>query len=116
MAKPRKMDLYLAEGRRLAELVNAYRATKAAASEETPVEPTKKKRKSYRLPPLETPTPIPGFPFAGQGGEAKDIPDYGSIGRVKAIRATQAARVGKRAPLKPIGPSELRKKGQQHDD
>jgi hypothetical protein len=80
---------------------------------------TKPKRKSYPLPPLDRPTEIPGFPLrapaAGQDadgivGPAKDIPAYGSIGQ--AIRAAEAERRGKRAPLTPIGPSELRKRGQ----
>jgi hypothetical protein len=127
--QPLKIAQYLEEGKKLMDAVNAYIAAKAEASVEarvtqeaglpaTPV-PTKPKRKSYPLPPLDRPTEIPGFPLrdpAGQDGEAiigptKDIPDYGNIGRVKAIRATQAARRGKKAPLTPISPSELRKKG-----
>jgi hypothetical protein len=124
--QPLKMAQYIAEGRRLVALVNAYRAAKAEASpvsQPDPVDgepspaPTKKK-KSWPLPPLDRPSEIPGFPLCdpAQDGEAisglaKDIPDYGNIGRVKAIRATQAARRGKRAPLTPSGPSELRKKG-----
>jgi hypothetical protein len=118
--QPLKMALYLEEGKKLMEMVKAYRAAKAAASAEEPGTPSvgpptdyneapvPTKRKSYRLPPLETPTPIPGFPLRDPAGH--DIPDYGSIGRVKATRAAQAERRGKRAPVKPIGPSELRKR------
>jgi hypothetical protein len=128
--QPLKIALYLAEASRLSEAVNTYRAAKAEVSAEGATllqsaqpcadcnqAPVPTKRKSYPLPPLDRPSEIPGFPLrdpAGQDGEAiispaKDIPDYGSIG--KAIRATQADRRGKRAPLTPIGPSELRKKG-----
>jgi hypothetical protein len=103
--KPRKMELYLAEGARLAEVVNAYRASKGEASAEEPI-PTK--RKSYPLPPLAGPTEIPGYPL--NPTPAQEMPDYGTIGRVKATRAAQAARRGKKAPLTPSGSSELRKR------
>jgi hypothetical protein len=116
MARPRKMEQYIAEGRRLVALVDAHRAAKAAEAslqsgspepDQAPV-PTKRK-KSYPLPPLETPTPIPGFPFRDPAEQA-EAPDYGTIGRMQAIRAAQAERRGKKAPMKPIGPSELRKR------
>jgi hypothetical protein len=121
MAKPRKMELYLAEAERFMETVKAYRAAKEEASAEVPVTqrtyvspncnnaPAPTKRKSYQLPPLDRPTEIEGYPLNPR--PPAEAPDYSSIGRVKAIRATQAARRGRRAPLTPSGPSELRKKG-----
>jgi hypothetical protein len=116
--QPLKMAQYLAEGKRLAALVNDYRAAKGEAPDtqhegsfvKCNEAPTPTKRKSYPLPRLDQPTEIPGYPL--NPSPAQDIPDYGNIGRVKAIRATQAARRGKKAPVTPIGPSELRKRGQ----
>jgi len=101
------MDLYLAEGDRLRDAVNAYRAARSDVTPVSPSQPTPAptKRKSYPLPPLDRPTELPGFPLRDTAGP--DIPDYGSIGRLKAIRAAQAARLGKRAPMAPIGPSRL---------
>ena len=110
------MDQYLANGERLAEVVNAYRATKGAASAETPFTQHERsfvecnKPKSYKLPPLAGPTEIPGYPL--NPSPAQDVPDYGTIGRVKAMRATQAARRCKRAPLTPSGSPALRKANQ----
>jgi hypothetical protein len=132
------MAQYLANGDRLRDAVNAYRATKEAAraearsdashacpSEAPPLQsptgvgdcnkPTKPKRKSYRLPPLDRPSEIPGFPLhdpAGPDGEAKEIPTYPATHWAPApsTRATQAERRGKHAPLKTTGPSSLRKK------
>jgi hypothetical protein len=115
------MAQYIAEGRRLVEAVNAYRA---ARSDVTPVSPsdtvdgeptpTPTKKKSYPLPPLDRPSEIPGFPLREAIiGPAKDIPDYGNMRRVQATRAAQAERRGKRAPLKPLGPSSLVKRGSQ---
>jgi hypothetical protein len=122
--KPRKMDQYLAEGRRLVALVNAHRAARDEArsdashaypsAEGAPVTqsvgepaPTPTKRKSYRLPPLETPMPIPGFPLApSRPGE--DVEDYGTVNRVRRLR-----KAGRTRPLLvPIGPPELRKASQ----
>jgi hypothetical protein len=99
--KPRKMDQYLAEGRRLVELVNAHRAARDEASADL--------RKSYRLPPLAGPTEIPGYPL-NNPSPAQEVPDYVTIRRVKAMRATQAARRGKRAPVAPSGSPALRKR------
>jgi hypothetical protein len=115
--KSRKMDQYLAEGERLVALVNDYRAVKGAASAEgapslqsgSP-DPDCNKRKSYKLPPLAGPTEIPGYPL--NPTPAQEMPDYGTIGRVKATRAAQAARRGKKAPLTPSGPPVLRKANQ----
>ena len=116
--KPRKMELYLAEAERLRDAVNAYRAKRDEASVTQDPErsgrnvtsPTPTKPKSYRLPPLATPTELPGWPL--NPSPTKEAPDYGSMARVQATRAAQAERRGKRAPLTPIGPSELRKRGQ----
>jgi hypothetical protein len=117
--QPLKIAQYLAEGKRLADVVAAHRATKGEASAEgapltqtrTPVQdcnkPTKSK-KSYPLPLLPGPTEIPGFPL--NPSPPAEAPDYGNMSRVQAIRATQAERRGKRAPLTPSGPSELRKR------
>ena len=115
--QPLKIAQYLAEGRQLAALVNDYRAARDKASAEgatllqtgTPVQDCNKptKRKSYRLPPLDRPTELEGYPL--NPSPPKEAPNYESLARVKAIRATQAARRGKRAPLTPSGPSGLRK-------
>ena len=110
--KPRKIDQYLADGNRLRDAVAAYRAQRDEAGAEVPVTPTPTKRKSWPLPPLERPTEIPGFP-TNPSPPRLDLPDYGSIGRLKAIRAAQADRRGKRAPLTPSGPSRLVKRGSQ---
>jgi hypothetical protein len=114
--KPRKMELYLAEGARLAEVVNAYRAAKGEASAEdaavtqrTYVSPDCDKPRPYKQPPLDRPTEIPGYPL-NNPSPGQEIPDYVTIGRVKAMRATQAARRGKKAPVTPSGSSELRKR------
>jgi hypothetical protein len=111
------MAQYLAEGRQLVDVVAAYRAARSNVTPVSPSDtvdgeptPVPTKRKSYSLPPLSTPTEIPGYPLNLSPGQ--EIPDYGNIGRVKAIRATQAARRGKKAPMTPSGPSELRKRGQ----
>ena len=112
--QPLKMAQYLEEGKKLMAAVKAYRATRDEAGAEEPEVapvPPKPKRKSYPLPVLDRPSEIPGFPL-NPPKEALDIPDYSSIGRVKATRAAQAERRGKRAPVTPIGPSELRKRGQ----
>jgi hypothetical protein len=108
-ARPRKIDVYLAAGNRLRDAVNAYRAAKEEANGEEPTPTPTKKRRSHPLPPADGPTPIPGYPLAPS--QPKEIPDYGSMARVAATRAAMAERRGKRAPLTPIGPSELRKKG-----
>jgi hypothetical protein len=134
MAKPRKMDLYIADGKRLKEAVEALRAARdkallqsaqgcvdcnQASAEEpvtqksTPVEncnkpvPTKPKRKSYPLAPLDRPSEIPGFPLRDPGQE---IPGYGNISWAPSpsTRATMAERRGKRAAMTPTGPSGLR--------
>src|ERR1700730_15682864 len=100
MVKPRRTEIYLAEAERFAEVVNDYRAAGAGASAETSVteqlevEPQCNKRKSYRLPPLPIPTEIPGYPL--NPTPPAEAPDYVNLARVKAIRATQAARLGKR--------------------
>jgi hypothetical protein len=114
--KPRKMELYLAEGARLAEVVNAYRAAKGEASAEdaavtqrTYVSPDCDKPRPYKQPPLDRPTEIPGYPL-NNPSPGQEIPDYVTIGRVKAMRATQAARRGKRAPVAPSGSPALRKR------
>jgi hypothetical protein len=119
--QPLKIAQYIAEGRRLMALVNDYRAAKGAGDTTCPVSqpdpvdgepaPVPTKRKSYRLPPLDRPSELEGYPLNPTPGQ--EIPDYGNIGRVKAIRATQAARRGKRAPLTPSGPSRLVKRGSQ---
>jgi hypothetical protein len=41
-------------------------------------------------PPIDLPTPILGFPL-GPSRPGQDIPDYGSMGRVKAIKERQRA-------------------------
>jgi hypothetical protein len=65
------------------------------------------KPKSYKLPPLATPTPIEGYPL--NPSPPAEIPDYGDMGRVQAIRRRQWE-VGRRAPMKPIGEPTLRKR------
>jgi hypothetical protein len=111
------MEIYLAEAERFVEVVKAYRAAKEAASAETPLidkcneTPAPTKRRSYNLPPLKTPSEIPGYPL--NPSPPAEAPDYGNLARVKATRAAQAERRGKRAPLTPGGPSRLVKRGSQ---
>jgi hypothetical protein len=107
--QPLKMAQYLADGKRLAEAVNAYRAARGDDEATPPPGGNYNKPKSYRLPPLDRPTPIPGFPFTES--PPTEAPNYGTIGRVKAIKFRQR-RLGARAPVKPGGPSELRKRSQ----
>jgi hypothetical protein len=109
------MEIYLAEGEaRLADVVKAYRAAKGEMSapqgEDFHDAPAPTKRRSYPLPPLDRPTEIEGYPL--NPSPPKELPDYGNIARLKATRAAQAERRGKKSPLTPIGPSELRKRGQ----
>jgi hypothetical protein len=55
---------WIKDGKRLVEAVEAYRTARDAASAEVPAPvPTKPKRKSYQLPPLDTPTELPGYPL-----------------------------------------------------
>jgi hypothetical protein len=115
--QPLKTALYLAEGERLREVVNAYRAARdvsgvpngtvdrVTGAEVPAPTPTKPKR----LPPLYGPTPIDGYPL--NPSPPKEVPDYGNMARLHATRAAQAERRGKKAPLKPIGEPTLRKKG-----
>ena len=106
------------EGRRLTELVNAYRtardeallqsgltqsASPDADCNNAPV-PPKPKRKSYPLPPLPGPTEIPGYPL--NPSPPAEAPDYGNMGRVAAIKRRQRDR-----KMDPIGPPELIKRG-----
>jgi hypothetical protein len=94
-------------------LKSPTRAARDAASAETSVtehlhvEPQCNKRKSYRLPPLPTPTEIPGYPL--NPSPAQEVPDYETMGRVKAIKARQ--RGGGTPRLDPSGPPELLKRG-----
>jgi hypothetical protein len=117
--QPLKIAQHLADGKRLVEAVEALRAARDAASAEEPVTERSQlkpdcnkrtKRKSYPLPPLDRPSVIPGFPLRDPAGQ--DMPNYGSIewAPSPSTRATQAERRGKRAPMKPVGSSELRKK------
>jgi hypothetical protein len=117
-AKPSKIAQYLAEGDRLRDAVDAYRAARSDVTPVSPSEPTPAptKRRSYPLPPAQYPSELPDYPLnwgaARQDGEAiigpaKEIPDYGSLGRLKAVRAAQAERRGKKSPLTPSGPSRL---------
>jgi hypothetical protein len=116
MAKPSKIAQYLAAGDVLREAVNAYRATRDEALLQSAAGAAdcnkRTKRKSYPLPPLDRPSEIPGFPLNAAG---HDMPNYGSISWAPApsTRAAMAERRGKNAPLKPTGPSGLRKKGRQ---
>jgi hypothetical protein len=109
---PSKIALYLAEGDRLRDAVNAYRAARSNVTPVSPSdtvegEPTQAliKRKSYPLPPLDRPTELPDWPL--NPSPPADAPDYGNLARVKATRAAQAARRGKKSPLTPSGPSRL---------
>ena len=109
-----KMEQYLAEGGRLAAAVAAHRAARDEASaEETgtqsvgpPTDYNKPKRRSYPLPPLDRPSELEGYPLNSPG---QAVPDYGSMARVQAIKHRK---LGARAPMKPIGEPQLRKRGQ----
>jgi len=95
---------YLEEAARFGVIVNEYRAAKAEADGET----TPTKKRSWPLPLQDRPTQIEGFPL-NANPPRPDVPDYGSMASLKASRARQAERLGRHAPIKPTGPSELRK-------
>jgi hypothetical protein len=107
--QPLKTAKYLTEGEPLADAVAAYRAAKSEASAEGVLQsgepsPDCNKRKSYKLPPLDRPSEIEGYPL--NPSPPKDIPEYDSMARVKAIKARQRGR-----KMDPIGPPELIKRG-----
>jgi hypothetical protein len=111
--QPLKIAQYIAEGRRLMALVNDYRAAKGDVTPVSPSdtvdgEPTPTKKKSYPLPALDRPTELPDWPL--NPSPPAEAPDCGSMARVQAVKHRQR-KVGAVAPMTPIGPSELRKKG-----
>jgi hypothetical protein len=100
MAKPRKMELYLAEAERFAETVKAYRA--AAGGDEPAPTPTKPRR----LPTAQYPSEIPGYPL--NPSPPKEIPEYRTMETAQIV--VRARKAKGRGLIEPIGPSELRKR------
>jgi hypothetical protein len=99
MTKPLKTAAErLIEAQRLSKAVDAYRAQKPATELPQPAKP--KSRTILQA----TPTPIPGFPF--NATPPAEIPEYGTMARVQAIRQR---RLGARPPLEPAGKPEVRK-------
>jgi hypothetical protein len=104
MSKPLKMAEYLAEAERLREMVDAYRRARrsgAGADDDAP------KPERRRLPSLPRPTEIEGYPL--NSTPPTEIPDYGKMARVTVIKWRQR-KLGARAPVKPVGRPELRKR------
>jgi hypothetical protein len=104
MTKPSKAEQYAEGVAALRDAVNAYRAAKQQPGAEPPQAP---KLATLRLPPAERPTPIDGFPM--NDSPPAQVPDYGTMGRVQAIRHRQR-RPGAQLPNKPMGPTQLIKK------
>jgi hypothetical protein len=114
-AKPRKIEQYLAEGQRLAEVVAAHRAATGAASAEAPVtqqpdvypECNKPRSpRSQRLPSAQYPTELPGWPLNPR--PPAEVPDYRTIETASIV--VRARKAKGRSLIEPIGPSELRKR------
>jgi hypothetical protein len=107
--KPSKMEERLAETNRFRDEVNAHIAAKRDGAAPEPAQPAKPTLR--RLSPAACPTEIPGYPL--NDSPPKDVPQYGTMARVVAMRETRAAQArlrGKRAPMSPSGPPELRKR------
>jgi hypothetical protein len=90
------------EADRLRQVVNAYRAERGSGPTPAPTKPAPR-----RLVPTERPTPIEGFPFTDS--PPAEVPDYGTMGRVQAIKHRQR-KVGARLPSEPVGPTQLIKR------
>jgi hypothetical protein len=93
---------YLAEAERLRETVDAYRRARGSGAADVASKP-----KRRRLPSLPRPTEIEGYSLNSTPPTAS--PDYGTMARVTAIKWRQR-KSGARAPMKPVGRPELRKR------
>ena len=102
MSKLSKMAEYLAEAERLRETVDAYRRARGSGADDVASKPERR-----RLPPLPRPTEIEGYPL--NSTPPTEIPDYGTMARVTVIKWRQR-KLGARAPIKPVGRPELRKR------
>jgi hypothetical protein len=89
------------EADRLREAVNAYRAQKPAAEPPQSAKPQRRRRA-----PADRPTPIDGYPF--NDSSPAEIPDYGTMARVQAIKRRQR-KIGAQLPI--AGEPQLIKKG-----
>jgi hypothetical protein len=111
------MEERLAETNRLRDAVNAFIAAKRSGEAGGPngirqhatEPPQATKPAKLRPSPAARPTEIPGFPL--NDNPPRQIPDYGNIARVKAMREQRRERRRKngRVTLDPIGSPELRK-------
>jgi hypothetical protein len=95
-------DLAESEADQLREAVNAYRAERGLEPAPAPTKP-----KRPRLSPAERPTEIPGYPL--NDSPPAEIPDYGTMSRVQAIKHRQQRKI--RAQLPITGEPQLIKRG-----
>jgi hypothetical protein len=100
--RPLKMAEYLAEAERLRETVDAYRRARGSGAADVA-----SKAERRRLPRLPRPTEIAGYPL--NSTPPTEIPDYGTMARLTAIK-WRHRKSGARAPMKPVGRLELRKR------
>jgi hypothetical protein len=100
--RPLKTAEYLAQAERLRETVDAYRRARGDRADDDAPKPERR-----RLPPLPRPTEIEGYPL--NSTPRTEIPDYGTMTPVTAIKWRQR-KLGARAPIKPVGRPELRKR------
>jgi hypothetical protein len=84
-------DVAASETDRLRQAVNAYHAQKGALPSATAQQPERR-----RQPPAERPTEIPGFPL--NDSPPAEIPDYGTMSRVQAIKHRQR-KIGAQLPI-----------------
>jgi hypothetical protein len=103
MTKPSKTAQYRAEADRLRGAVDAYRAERGLKPSPAPTKPERR-----RLSPAASPTEIPGYPL--NPTPPAEIPDYGNMARVTAIK-TRQRKVGAQLPSKPVGEPQLIKRG-----
>jgi hypothetical protein len=102
MRKPSKLAGYLAEAERLRETVDAYRRSRGSGADDVASKPERR-----MLPPLPRPTEIEGYPL--NTTPRTEIPDYGTMALVMEIK-WRHRKSGTRAPMKPAGRPELRKR------
>jgi hypothetical protein len=80
--RPLRMAEYLAEAERLRETVDAYRRARGDGADDAAPKPERR-----RLPPLPRPTETEGYPL--NSTPPTEIPDYGTMARVTAIKWRQ---------------------------
>jgi hypothetical protein len=104
------MEAYLAEANRLREEVNAFIAAKrdGAAGVENPT-PQSPKPKQRRLSPASYPTELAGWPL--NPSPPAEVPNFHTMQTAQIVARARRRKVGAQLPSKPIGPTQLIKKG-----